>query len=121
MNYTKISTEQKPWLSIITEDLDKSSQKPLFMLADRFFVHGLKVTRHHYDGRLVAYLITGNEKKEKLMVFLEIDQCDMVVHFVMQKGILFDGELAKYLGFALILHLKAKRVYNFSPTILQKK
>ena len=120
MNFTKIISTKK-WQSVVTEDLNIQSKEPLFVLAGRFNVHRLKVLNQNYTHEiLIAFVITGNKKSEKLIIFLEKEhQYNMVVNYSLKKSIFFDRELSLYLVYALIIRLLAKGTYHFSSSILQ--
>ena len=121
MNFTKITPAKKPWQNIITEDMNTAFKTAVCKI-DRFSIYQLKILNHNCtDGKLIAFMIIGNEAKgEKSLMFLEF-QHGVVVKYVFQIGRSFDSELTKYLGFAFIMRLKAKGTFAFLSSLFPLK
>jgi len=120
MSYTKIAHKNEPWNDSIIKDIDKS-QKPLFVLVDRFNVYKLKVlNQREFGKRKDIFLIQGlKQKNERCIVTLEIDQSyNMVVSVKMRFARTFDCEMSNLLKMALLVRLKNADTYYFSARIL---
>jgi hypothetical protein len=121
MNFTKIRNKDKPWLDIITEDLETSSSKPIFVLAGRFKVYRIKLHKQEHIGdKTIAFFIEGNRKKdEKAIVTLRISlQYNMVVSSTLKRALKFDSELSNYLRLSLLVRVRDMDIYHFSSKVL---
>ncbi len=99
MNST-ITLDSELWISVKSEDASYS-RRPLFLIANRFRVHLLKLSEN-YSGHVVkAYLIVGLEPHEKLIVYYLFRKNNSIQKrkVLLNKG--FDRELGRLLGLAL--------------------
>lgn len=122
MNYTKITTKEKKWQHIITDELNTDGKSLICTLAYRFNVFPLKViSQNHTSDRLQAYIIKGNKNEGHVLLFITVDlSCDMVVDYSVKRQIMFDRQLSHFLTLAFIQYLGNKGKFNLSKDLFSK-
>ena len=98
----------------------ETKSNPLYILADRFKCFRLRVRKNHLENEKVfAYLIAGDTKNERVLVYLTNGHPDhlfetLITRVRIHRRVDFDQQLGIFLGFTLALKLKDEKVFTFT-------